>query len=157
LGVVGISSALVQGLGLRYVAPRLGERMAVTIGVLSFLASAVLYTLAGSTAGVYFAIVVGGLQGFISPSISALASRAIEASSQGELQGATQAVGSIAAIIGPPLYALVFERFHGPGAIAQLPTMPFLLAAAFSAVTLALFLRGLAIARQTPPSPSARS
>ena len=157
LGVVGISSALVQGLGLRYVAPRLGERMAVTIGVLSFLASAVLYTLAGSTAGVYFAIVVGGLQGFISPSISALASRAIEASSQGELPGATQAVGSIAAIIGPPLYALVFERFHGPGAIAQLPTMPFLLAAAFSAVTLALFLRGLAIARQTPPSPSARS
>ena len=150
LAVVGISSALVQGLGLRFVAPRLGERVAVTIGIASFIASAVLYTLAGSTAAIYFAILVGGLQGFISPSIGALASRAIDASSQGELQGATQAAGSIAAIIGPPLYALVFARFHGSGAVLQMPTMPFLLAGAFSLVAWLLFLRGLGLAKGAP-------
>ena len=147
LGVVGLSSALVQGLGLRYVAPKLGERLAVTIGVASFIASAVLYTTASSTAAIYVAILVGGLQGFISPSIGALASRAIDASSQGELQGATQAVGSIASILGPPLYSLTFNRFHGAGALAQLPTMPFLLAGGFSLVTLALFWRGLALSK----------
>lgn len=156
LGVVGLSSALVQGLGLRYVAPKLGERVAVTIGVTSFIASAVLYTTASSTAAIYVAILVGGLQGFISPSISALASKAIDASSQGELQGATQAVGSIASIIGPPLYSLVFNRFHGDGALAQLPTMPFLVAGGFSLVTLMLFLRGLALTKATQ-APSARS
>lgn len=156
LGVVGLSSALVQGLGLRFVAPKLGERLAVTIGVVSFIGSAVLYTLAGSTVAIYVAILVGGLQGFISPSISALSSRAIDPSSQGELQGATQAVGSIAAIIGPPLYSQVFERFHGPTALVELPTMPFLLAGGFSLVTLLLFLRGIALS-SAAPSPSARS
>ncbi|MFO1254852.1 MAG: MFS transporter [Sphingomonadaceae bacterium] len=150
LGVVGLSSALVQGLGLRFIAPRLGERLAVTIGVASFALSALLYTLATSTAGIYVAILVGGLQGFISPSISALASKAIDAKSQGELQGATQAIGSIASIVGPPLYALVFARFHGAGALTQLPTMPFLVAAGFSLVTLALFWRGLALTRTAP-------
>jgi len=151
LGVVGLSSALVQGLGLRFVAPRLGEQLAVTIGVASFVASAMLYSLAGSTLAVYVAILVGGLQGFISPSISALASRAIDASSQGELQGATQAAGSLASIVGPPLYSLIFARFHGAGALTQLPTMPFLVAALFSLVTLALFWRGLAATKAAPP------
>lgn len=155
LAVVGISSALVQGLGLRLIAPRLGERVAVTIGVLSFVASAVLYTLAGSTASIYLAIVVGGLQGFISPSISALASRAVDASSQGELQGASQAVGSIASIVGPPLYALVFERFHGPAATVQLPTIPFVVAAGFALAALLLFLRGYAKIPKTGTDTSA--
>ncbi|MFM5916065.1 MAG: MFS transporter [Novosphingobium sp.] len=154
LAVVGISSALVQGLGLRFVAPKLGERVAVTIGVLSFVASAVLYTLAHSTLAIYVAILVGGLQGFISPSIQALASRAIDAKSQGELQGATQSVGSIASIVGPPLYALVFESFHGPAAVTELPTMPFLVAAGFALVALLLFLRGTAGVSAVSPEPA---
>ncbi len=142
LALVGITSALVQGLGTRFVVPRLGERLAVMLGVGSFAAAAVLYALAASTPMVYLAIVIGGLQGFIQPSISALNSRAVDARSQGELQGATQSIGSIAAIIGPPLYAAVFARFSGPSAIAQLPAMPLLIAAGFALVTLALFLGG---------------
>lgn len=151
LAVVGITSALVQGVGLRFVAPRLGERVAVAMGVASVAAAALAYTFAASTAAVYGAILIGGLQGFIQPSISALNSRAVDASSQGELQGATQSMGSIAAIIGPPLYAWIFARFDGPGAAAQVPTMPLLVSAAIALVTLALFLRG---ARQvSAPSP----
>ena len=159
LAVVGITSALVQGVGLRFVAPKLGERWAVTVGVCSFAASAVLYTLAGSVPAIYLAIVIGGLQGFISPSIQALSSRAIDASSQGELQGAMQAVGSMAAIFAPPLYSLIFARFHGPGAALQLPTMPFLVAAGFALVALLLFLRGTARlnAAARAPAPEARS
>lgn len=145
LGVVGLSSALVQGLGLRLVSPRLGEMGSVLLGFAGFIAAAVLYAAAGSTAMVYFAIMVGGLQGFIGPSISAAASKAIDARSQGELQGASQAVGSIAAIIGPPLYSLTFESFNGPGALAHVPTMPFLLAAAISLASLALFARGYSL------------
>jgi DHA1 family tetracycline resistance protein-like MFS transporter len=142
LAVVGLSSALVQGLGLRWVAPRLGERVAVILGIAAFAASAVLYALATTTPAVYLAIIVGALQGFVHPSISALSSRAVGASSQGELQGAIQSVGSIAAIIGPPLYAGVFAPFSGPDAIAQLPAMPLLVAAGIGFVALALFLAG---------------
>lgn len=151
LAVVGLSSALVQGLGLRWVAPHLGEKVAVFLGIASFGAAAVLYTTATSTTMVYVAILVGGLQGFIQPSIAALNSRAVDASSQGELQGATQSIGSIAAIIGPPLYAAVFAKFSGPSAISQIPTMPLLVAAGFGLLTLALFLIG---ARRIKPTPS---
>ena len=143
LAVVGLTSALVQGLGLRFVAPWLGERGAVLLGVAGFAGSAVLYVVATSTAMVYLAILVGSLQGFIGPSIQAINSRAVDARSQGELQGATQSIGSIAAILAPPLYAGVFAKFNGPGAYAQLPAMPLLVAAGFSVVGLGLFLAGL--------------
>ena len=142
LAVVGVSSALVQGLGLRWVAPRLGERGAVLLGIAGFLASVALYAVATTIPMIYTAILVGGLQGFIGPSISALNSRAIDAKSQGELQGASQAIGSIASIVGPPLYAGVFAQFSGPRAIAQFPAAPLIVAGAFSLVTLALFLGG---------------
>lgn len=142
LAVVGLTSALVQGLGLRLVTPLLGERTAVVIGVVAVCVSAVLYAVADSKPMVYLAIAVGGLQGFIQPSISALNSRAVNAESQGELQGAAQGIGSIAAIIGPPLYAGIFAKFSGPHAIAAIPAMPLLAAAVFAVVALALFLAG---------------
>ena len=143
LAMVGLSSALVQGLGLRYVAPRLGERVAVLLGVVGFAVSAVLYLLATTTPMVYLAILIGSLQGFIQPSIQAINSRAVDARSQGELQGATQSIGSIAMILAPPLYAGVFAKFSGPDAIARIPAMPLLVAAGFSLVALTLFLGGL--------------
>lgn len=153
LAVVGITSALVQGVGLRLVAPRLGERVAVAMGIASVVGAALAYTFAASTVAVYGAILIGGLQGFVQPSISALNSRAVDASSQGELQGATQSMGSIAAIAGPPLYAWIFARFDGPGAVAQVPTMPLLVSAAIAVVTLLLFLRGARAISAPLPAP----
>ena len=142
LAMVGLTSALVQGLGLRYVAPRIGERSAVLLGVAGFAVSAVLYLVATSQAVVYLAIAVGALQGFIQPSIQALNSKAIDAKSQGELQGATQAVGSLAQIVGPPLYAGIFAKFSGPQAVAEIPAMPLLVAAGFAFLAALLFLGG---------------
>lgn len=142
LAVVGVSSALVQGLGLRWLAPWLGERNAVALGVAAFAAAVVIYALATTTAMIYLAILVGSLQGFISPSIQAVSSRAIDAQSQGELQGAIQSIGSIAQIVGPPLYAGVFAAFSGPRALAYFPAMPLVVAAGFGLVTLWLFLAG---------------
>mgnify|MGYP000163724982 CR=1 FL=1 len=75
--------------------------------------------------------------------MQALSSRAVDARSQGELQGAAQSVGSIAAIIGPPLYAGVFAKFTGAQSVAPIPAMPLMLAALFGLVALLLFRRGL--------------
>ena len=74
------------------------------------------------------------------PSINSLNSRAVNASSQGELQGATQAIGSLAAILGPPMYAITFARFSGDDALAYFPGMPLVLSAGLALVTLAVFL-----------------
>ncbi|OYW16051.1 MAG: hypothetical protein B7Z39_02950, partial [Novosphingobium sp. 12-64-8] len=56
-------------------------------------------------------------------------------------------IGSIAAIIGPPLYTQTLARFSGPNAIVYLPGMPMLVSAAISLVALALFLKGAALLR----------
>ena len=151
LGMVGLTSALVQGFGLRFIAPRMGEKWAVATGVIGVCLSSIIYALATSTATVYLAITVGALQGLIQPSISALNSRAVDARSQGELQGAVQSIGSIASIIGPPLYAGIFAKFSGAQAIAPFPSMPLFVAAFFALIALALFLAG---ARKLPASKS---
>lgn len=150
LGVVGLSTALVQGLGLRFVAPRLGERLSVAVGVIAVAISAGIYAIARNTPMVYLAICVGALQGFIGPSIQAASSRAVDARSQGELQGAAQSIGSIAQIAGPPLYAGIFAAFSGPQAIAAIPAMPLIVAALFALCALALFLAGTARVAPVP-------
>lgn len=147
LMAVGLASALVQGFGLRLLIPRLGERGAVVLGVTSVVAAAVLYMVARADWIVFAAIAIGGLQGLIMPSINAMNSKAVDAASQGELQGATQAMGSLAAIVGPPFYTILFARFAGEDAIAQLPAMPLLVAGAIAVAMLGLFLlatRGIA-------------
>lgn len=154
LAMVGLSSALVQGGGLRLLLPRLGERRTVMLGIAGLLCSAVLYAIAQTTWQVYLAIAVGALQGFVQAPISALNSRAVDARSQGELQGAVQSVGSIAAIVGPPLYTQALARFSGPGAVLDLPAMPLLIAAAISLVTLALFLKGASLMARGADQPS---
>lgn len=145
LAMVGFTSALVQGVALRLFLPKLGEKRAVMLGVAGLCASAVLYVLAVETWQVYLAIAVGSLQGFVQPPISAYNSRAVDARSQGELQGAVQSIGSIAAIIGPPLYTQTLERFSGPDATIHLPGMPMLLSAGISVLTLILFLKGASL------------
>jgi DHA1 family tetracycline resistance protein-like MFS transporter len=155
LGMVGLASALVQGLGLRLVTRRIGERWAVIVGVAAVCVAALLYMVIRSPALVYLAIAIGALQGFIQPSIAALNSRAVDASSQGELQGATQSVGSIAAIIGPPLYATIFAAFSGPHALAPVPAMPLAVSALFALVALALFLRGARTTATAAPASTA--
>lgn len=148
LAMVGFSSALVQGFGLRWALPRLGERRAVMLGVGGLCASAVLYALAREHWQVYVAIAVGALQGFVQPPIAAFNSRAVDARSQGELQGAVQSIGSIAAIVGPPVYTQTLARFSGPDAIINLPAMPMLLSGAISLMTLALFWKGASLLRE---------
>ena len=148
LAMVGFSSAVVQGFGLRLALPYLGERRAVVLGVTGLCVAAVIYSLAREAWQVYLAIAVGSLQGFVQSPIAALNSQAVDARSQGELQGAVQSVGSIAAIIGPPLYTQALARFSGPDAIINLPGMPILISAAISLITLALFWKGASLLKR---------
>lgn len=143
LTLVGVGSALVQGVGLRYLAPRIGEWRSVALGIAAVVIVSIVYSFVRFDPVIYGALVFGGLQGLVQPSIAAMNSRAVDAESQGELQGATQAVGSISAIIGPLLYTAVFAKFAGPSAIADFPAMPILVSAAIALVAFAFFTVGM--------------
>ena len=142
LTAVGVGSALVQGFLIGWLVPKVGEIAAVLIGITALVGAALVFAFARADALIYAALLINGLQGLIQPSIAALNSRAVDASSQGELQGATQAVGSLAMIAGPPFYAIVFARFTGTDAIAQVPGMPLLVAAGIAIAAVALFIVG---------------
>lgn len=152
LTAVGVGSALVQGLLIRWLIPRIGEVRAIVIGVAALVAVTAIFAFVRSEPLIYAALVFNGLQGLVQPSINALGSRSVDAASQGELQGAVQAMGSLAMIAGPLIYTAIFAKFAGPEAIAQFPAMPLVAAACFAVVAAALVLAGINRAR---PSPSA--
>lgn len=148
LMLVGISSAVVQGFVLPRLIPRIGEVRAVILGVAAVVGVSLVYLVARNETLIFAAILINGLQGLVMPSINALNSRAVDASSQGELQGATQAMGSLAAILGPPLYTGLFAFFTGPSAPVYLPAAPLIASSLIALFMLALFL---STARGLPP------
>jgi len=147
LACVGIGAAIVQGLLIRVLIPRIGERNAVIIAALSMAISSVFYVVAGPDQGwlIFLAIPVGSLQGLFQPSINGLMSNAVSDETQGELQGAVASLQSMASVIGPPLFAAVFAAFTVAGSSYYLPGAPFGLAGIVSVVALAIFLRGYAL------------
>ncbi|NQV95101.1 MAG: MFS transporter, partial [Sphingomonadales bacterium] len=98
LACVGIGAAIVQGLLIRVLIPRIGERNAVIIGAISMAASTIVYVVAGPDQGwlIFIAIPMGALQGLFQPSINGLMSQAVSDETQGELQGAVASLQSIA-------------------------------------------------------------
>ncbi|MHB9879709.1 TCR/Tet family MFS transporter [Pacificimonas sp. ICDLI1SI03] len=142
LAGVGLSSAIVQGVLIRTIVPRVGERRAVMLGVGCLLAAALIYLFAEHEIWVPIAIAVGSLQGLVQPSINGLMSRAVDERSQGELQGAVASISSLSAVIGPLVYTRVFYAFTAPGAVIYLPGAAFALAGVVAIGALALFLRG---------------
>ncbi len=142
LTAVGVGSATVQGLVLPRLVPRIGEVRAAGVGIAAVALVSLVYAFVRFDPLIYAALVFNGLQGLVQPSIAALNSRAVDASSQGELQGATQSIGSLAQIAGPPFYAMIFARFSGPESIAPIPAMPLLVSAFVAVVAYLLILRG---------------
>lgn len=147
LACVGLGAAIVQGLLIRVLIPRIGERNSVIIGALSMAASTVVYVIAGPDQGwlIFIAIPIGALQGLFQPSINGLMSQAVSEDTQGELQGAVASLQSIASVVGPPLFTAVFAAFTVAGTFYYLPGAPFGLAGIISLFALAIFLRGYAL------------
>ncbi|WP_417622033.1 TCR/Tet family MFS transporter [Parasphingorhabdus sp.] len=162
LACVGIGAAIVQGVLIRVLIPRIGERNAVIVGAVSMAASSIFYVIAGPDQGwlIFVAIPIGALQGLFQPSINGLMSNAVSDETQGELQGAVASLQSMASVIGPPLFAAVFAAFTVAGSIHYLPGAPFGLAGIISLIALVIFLRGYALhctSGEVEPPPNAKT
>ena len=108
LAGVGVFAMIVQGGLVKPVVKRVGERMAMTVGLLFGTVGFVIYGLAPT--GILFlaAVPIMSLWGFAGPSAQALMTRHVGPSEQGQLQGATSSLVSIAGIIGPGLFTQTF-------------------------------------------------
>jgi len=138
LAVVGLSFFVVQGFLVRRVVAAIGEIAAVTAGFC--LSAAVYLVLAFNTAGwVGFVGILPHVLGWgvAGPALQAIASRRVDASRQGQLQGSLTAIAGLAAILGPATATTAFAFFtsalapvHFPGAYFLVGVVFLLLAAA---------------------------
>ncbi len=157
LVAVGLTGAIAQGVLSRRLIPRYGPARVIVAGALSAIVAYLIYAFAPYGWMMYVGIVIAALQGLVFPAVQGMMSSQVSPSEQGELQGSLSSVQSLAAIIGPPLMTGSFAYFSGAGAPVHLPGAPFLLAAIFSLLALAIFFRATAMGSvRAAPSAAAR-
>lgn len=102
---VGVLDIVVQGGLVRFLAPRIGERNIVIIGLLGQGVGYLLLAIVASFTSIWL-FVFGGLlfaasEGGTGPALSGLASRSVSHREQGWLMGGMQSMNSAARVLGP--------------------------------------------------------
>ena len=139
LAAVGASSAVVQGLLVRPLVKRLGERRVMLFGLVCGALGFAIYGLAPTGSLFLCAVPVMALWGLASPSTQGLMTRRVEPTEQGRLQGAVSSLTGLAGLIGPLLFTQTFAIFIGPK--LRLPGAPFLLASFLMVLAVAVAFR----------------
>jgi DHA1 family tetracycline resistance protein-like MFS transporter len=111
---VGIIGAVIQGGLIGGLVKRFGELSLVVVGVLLFAASLFAFPFTGPQTGVLTLLVVGATfavgNSLSGPALTGLASKSVGRGEQGGVLGITQAVASLARVIGPLLSsALIYS------------------------------------------------
>ena len=129
LALVGACNIIIQGLLVRRVVARFGERLAMIIGIVSGTVGFVIWGLAPNSLVFMIAIIFYAPIGFVQPSLQGLMTRRVGPSEQGQLQGINGSLMGLTGVIGPTLFTLTFAFFIGSQAPVNLPGAPFLLSA----------------------------
>jgi MFS transporter, DHA1 family, tetracycline resistance protein len=143
LAFVGLMIALVQGLLIRAVIPRLGQERSLFIGLFLYSLGMVLFGIASSGWMMFAFTVVYCLGGIAGPALQGIISSHIPANEQGELQGGLTSLMSVTAIIGPPLMTNLFAYFTDKQAPVFFPGAPFIAGALLMVVSTFLAYRSL--------------
>ncbi|WP_342068681.1 TCR/Tet family MFS transporter [Yoonia algicola] len=129
LGIFGIGIAVVQGLLIRPVIARIGERKAVILGlsvdVLAFVAL-------GFVTNGWVALALTPLTALGSiagPALQGIMSRTAADDQQGELQGTVTSINAVATIVAPLMVTQTFWYFTDGNGPVYSPGAPFLLSA----------------------------
>ncbi|MEZ4450760.1 MAG: MFS transporter [Nannocystaceae bacterium] len=133
---IGFTIAIVQGLVVGRLVPRLGERRTLYLGIGAMAAG---FLLQGGVVSIPVLVLAGALvaggNGLISPSLSALVSRASSADDQGLNMGLVQSASSLGRISGPAAAGVLFEAIS--------PRAPMICGGLLALVVLALALRSV--------------
>lgn len=129
MGVVGISITIVQGLLIRVVIPKIGDRGTVLLGLLIMAVGYLGFSLATQGWMMLVFIIPFALGGLAMPALRSILSNRVDDDAQGELQGAMSSLMSLTAIIAPVFLTQLFGYFTSAQAPIYFPGAPFLMAA----------------------------
>ncbi|MBQ2260183.1 MAG: TCR/Tet family MFS transporter [Loktanella sp.] len=129
LGVFGIGIAVVQGLLLRPIIKRLGERRTVILGLAIDVGA---FIALGFVTNGWIALALTpltALGSIAAPALQGIMSRTAADNQQGELQGTVTSINAVATILAPLIVTQTFWYFTAPQNPFYLPGAPFLLSA----------------------------
>jgi MFS transporter, DHA1 family, tetracycline resistance protein len=138
LAGVGVASIVVQGGVVGPVTKRVGERVALMVGLAFGVVGFLAFGLARTGPEFWIGIPLMALWGLEGPACMALMSRHVGATEQGRLQGANASVTGIANLFGPGLFSQVFAVAVSGGRDGALAGAPFMLASALIAAAAVL-------------------
>jgi DHA1 family tetracycline resistance protein-like MFS transporter len=154
---VGVVMASSQAIVMRLLVPRLGERRAAIIGILSGTVGYVGFGLATASWMMFALLVTWFFAAIVMPTTNALMSHRISPDAQGELQGAVASLFSLSAILGPPLMTQLFARFTAPDAAVHVPGAAFLAAGVLALSCLLIFWLSTRVPAAEPGAAAAQS
>lgn len=152
LSAIGVAMIFVQAFLIRQVLPVWGPTKTAIVGFIATALSFVGYAFVPYGWMMYPIILVGALQGFVTPSLQSIMSARIPANAQGELQGALGSLSGLVAILSPPFMTQLFAHFSSDAAAVYFPGAPFLASAILTVLALVLMLRTLGPRRQAAVS-----
>jgi DHA1 family tetracycline resistance protein-like MFS transporter len=159
LTVVGLGSALVQGLLVGRSIRKFGTTQVAVFGFISAIIAFLAYAFASQGWMVFAIIPFSAMAGMLAPALNQIMSVRVAPNAQGELQGAIASVQAIANIFSPLVMTQTFNSFtHPPFHFAG---AAFLLAAMIATLSLIPLFRGLQSAPKLdetrgPPPPEAK-
>jgi len=145
LALVGVLDMIVQGLVVGPLVKRFGDRAVMVAGLFGGAAGIAVMGLAPTGTLFLLAMLPNALWGLAMPTLQSLMTRRVSESEQGQLQGASMSVASIAGIVSPLFFGAVYSWSVGPGMPLARSGLAFLIAAL---VLLAGAALGWAVARR---------
>jgi len=135
LGVVGFLVALVQGLLIRFIIPKIGQARSVYLGLALYAVGFFLFGIANQSWMMYAFLVPYCMGGIAGPSLQGIMSSQVPPNEQGELQGALTSLMSLTSIFGPVIMTWIFYKFSVPGTAYYFPGAAMMAGAALTIIS----------------------
>jgi DHA1 family tetracycline resistance protein-like MFS transporter len=140
LASFGISIAVVQGLFIRHIIPKLGERKTIVFGLIFNISVFLVLGFITSAFWAFLLAPVSALGAIVIPAMRGIMANKAEDNQQGEVQGIVASTQSLAVIFAPLVLTYVFYASTRPESSFNLPGAPFLFSAAIVSLSLAFFV-----------------
>jgi DHA1 family tetracycline resistance protein-like MFS transporter len=127
LAVVGLLIALVQGVLIRFINPKLGNEKSIYVGLLLYTIGMFLFAFATQSWMMFVFLIPYCLGGIAGPALQATLTSHVPPNEQGELQGSITSLMSATSIIGPLIMTNLFYYFTKDSSPVHFPGAPFLL------------------------------
>jgi DHA1 family tetracycline resistance protein-like MFS transporter len=150
--LMGLATAVVQGVLIRKVVPRIGEQRALFIGLIASITGYTLLGFADRSWTTLVLTIVLALGRLADPALQAIVSREVSAAEQGALQGSMNSLMGVAAIVGPLIGTNLLAMFGPETAQIHVPGAAFFASAAMSALGLLLAARLFRASNEESPT-----